>query len=301
MPGMAFALSVLVAPVAERARKMSVVVWHTSPNGNRFYLGRGAASPLGRIVKAGFVLGSLGPAPNTPLGAYALVYSLEGEAIYRDSTGRERAIASGDVILVFPEIAQWYYPKPGHRWNEFYLVFEGAIFDTWRKQGILDSQSPFMHCEPVEYWHQRLAAVPDAGPGTEIASPLVEVCRLQLVLADMIDQARSGPQMSLVSRACELLESEKLRRATLPAIAKKLGVSYERFRKDFTRIMGSSPARYRAARIIEHACALLLRTRLRDKEIASQLGFVSEYHFSRRFKQITGTTPTAFRRHHDRS
>jgi AraC-like DNA-binding protein len=300
MPRMAFALSVLVAPLAEPARKMIRVVWYTSPDGNRFYLGRGAASPLGRIVKAGLVLGSLGPPPNTPLGSYAVVYSLEGEAIYRDNTARERHIAPGDVILVFPEQKQWYFPKPGHRWSEFYLVFEGAIFDAWREQGLLDSQSPFLHCEPVEYWHSRLAAVPDAGPGTEIASTLVEVCRLQLVLADMIDQARKGPEMSLISRACELLESEKFRRSTLPAIAKKLGVSYERFRKDFARIMGSSPARYRAARIIEHACELLLRTTLRDKEIAAELGFVSEYHFSRRFKQITGTTPTAFRRHHAR-
>jgi AraC-like DNA-binding protein len=275
-------------------------VWYTSPDGNRFYLGKGSSSPLGRIVKAGVVLDSRGPPPNTPLGAYAIVYSLKGSALYEDSAGRKRSIAPGDAILVFPEIAQWYYPKPGHRWSEIYMVFEGPLFDTWRERGLLDLQSPFLHCEPVEYWHQRLASVPDEGDRIEFAPPLVEICRLQLVLADMIMGTGSRAESSLIGRACALLESEKHRRVTVPIIARRLGVSYETFRKEFGRVMGSSPARYRAARIIEQACAVMLRTNLRDKEIALKLGFANEYHFSRRFKQITGTTPTAFRRHHAR-
>lgn len=37
------------------------------------------------------------------------------------------------------------------------------------------------------------------------------------------------------------------------------------------------------------------QTDLSDKQIAAELGFCDEFHFSRRFKQITGRSPRAFR------
>ena len=35
---------------------------------------------------------------------------------------------------------------------------------------------------------------------------------------------------------------------------------------------------------------------LSGKEIAEHLGFSDEYHFSKRFKQVTGLPPSEFRR-----
>jgi AraC-like DNA-binding protein len=46
---------------------------------------------------------------------------------------------------------------------------------------------------------------------------------------------------------------------------------------------------------MDRACELLLNQNLTLKEIALQLGFVDEYHLSKRFKQIIGVSPSGFR------
>ncbi len=90
-----------------------------------------------------------------------------------------------------------------------------------------------------------------------------------------------------------LLESE--RGTALPDVAKLLNMSYSAFRKRFTRITGVSPAHYRGQRTIEEACRLLRETGLTNQEIAERLGFADAFHFSHRFKVMTGHSPSGFR------
>jgi AraC-like DNA-binding protein len=73
-------------------------------------------------------------------------------------------------------------------------------------------------------------------------------------------------------------------------------MSAETFRKKFARLAGTPPWRYRMTQVIERACRLVHEGRLTNKEIAERLGFNDEFHFSRRFKQITGRSPREFRK-----
>lgn len=57
------------------------------------------------------------------------------------------------------------------------------------------------------------------------------------------------------------------------------------------------PARLRAEWTVEAGCHLLQYTGMTGAQIAERLGYADEYHFSRRFKQLRGETPTQFRRH----
>ena len=255
---------------------------------------------FGRITQAGLIRDGLGAglAAMRALDSYALVYALDGAAHYRDQHGVARDIAPGDVILVFPGLAHAYGPGPGERWSEFYLVFDGPVFDLWRSQGLLDPARPVFRCDPVDTWLPRLESVPDA-PRTP-GSSLAEVCRLQEVLAAMLAQANVAEaavgDRRLLARACALLGSDLERDLDLPGLARRLGAPYESFRKQFTRLMGTPPARWRSARIIERACELMQRGGMPDKQIAARLGFCDEFHFSRRFKEITGRSPRAFRK-----
>lgn len=80
------------------------------------------------------------------------------------------------------------------------------------------------------------------------------------------------------------------------AAARAAGLSYESFRKKFRALFGESPQAWSNRRTIERARKLIYEERLGNKEIADRLGFCDEFHFSKRFRQVTGQTPSEARR-----
>lgn len=260
-------------------------------------------SQLGRITLAGIIRDSRGIVWNRTMrvfGSYALVYLLDGSGSYEDTNGCSQTIRPGDAILVFPTLGHYYGPGQGEHWTEIYLVFDGAVFDLWQQTGLLDPRRPILHAEPIDHWLGRIESVLGAPRAAGFSPPLLEVCRLQQVLAELL---LGGPQggglsadMRWASQMSALLASDLDQALDLRALANRHNTSYHSFRKRFTRIVGVPPARYRSMRIVDRACELMQSGELTDKQIAAVLGFCDDAHFSRRFKQITGVAPRQFRR-----
>jgi AraC-like DNA-binding protein len=252
--------------------------------------------PLGRITLAGWNRNPppVRPAPMRVYGSYALAYSLAGVARYEDVLGHKSNIHPGDLIVVFPDLGHRYGPPPGQTWDEYFVCFEGPVFDVWRKRGVLTPSQTVYHLEPIDYWLRRFE---------EIAAPnlpaLERVCRAQAVLADVLTNyqrdAAAERDEDWLAQARALLETSIETPLYVASVARKLGLSHETFRKKFVRLAGVSPYRYRMIRVIDHACRLVHEERLTNKEIADQLGFSDEFHFSHRFKQVTGRSPAQFR------
>ena len=78
-------------------------------------------------------------------------------------------------------------------------------------------------------------------------------------------------------------------------VARKLGFSYETFRKRFQKSVGTAPGRYHFDSRIDRAAALLHQGRHTIKEIAAELDFCDEFYFSRCFTRRFGLSPRAFR------
>ena len=253
-------------------------------------------SPLGGVTLAGVIRGGPGVAasPMRVLGSYAMVYLLEGSGRYQDALGGAKEVRKGDLILLFPDVPHAYGPPPEGAWDEIYLVFDGPVFDLWREQAVLRPEAPIYHLEPVEYWLRRLEEI--VAPNL---SALERLCRLQTVLASVLADFQRDPasarEEEWLARACALLDADIGGELYVENVARRLGLSPETFRKKFARLAGAPPWRYRMTRVIEHACRLVHEGRLTNKEIAARFGFNDEFHFSRRFKQITGRSPTQFR------
>lgn len=261
----------------------------------------GARSPLGRITLTAFGLRQRVALPDWRVfGQYALVFIIDGAGSYCDANGRRQRLGPGSLVIVFPGLAHLYNPDPGTEWLVSYLCFQGPLFDLWRDHGALDPATPVHDLHSVSAWQRRLEEILGGANRPGFAPPLVELCRLQAFLAEVIAGAGQAPahadDLDWAERACRRLEANPVEALDWSEVARDLGASVASFRKRFTRLIGEAPARYRMARRIDRACTLMQAGRLTDRQIAETLGFCDEFYFSRRFKQITGMSPRVFRR-----
>lgn len=258
---------------------------------------------IGRISMTGRVPRTTGWPAGSPmriLGSYAVVYLLAGEGRYVDAVGRNRHVATGDLILVFPDLPHRYGPPPDAYWDHLYIVFDGPVFDLWRGTGLLDDSRPVRHLGPVEAWTHRFAELVQLEQRTTPDEVAQDVARLQLLLADvLLASSGDGPEPDddqlWLAQATALLAADLGNPVSLAEVAASLGMSYDGFRKRFRRLAGVTPARYRSQRTLDRACELIIAGELTDREIAARLGFAGESHFSHRFRQLVGSTPSAFR------
>ncbi len=124
-----------------------------------------------------------------------------------------------------------------------------------------------------------------------IAQIVKESAAERVHLRSVLTSASNGPNFDEVARQIELRIAEKL---TLQDLADVAGVSRSTFAERFTQQFGCSPHRYITQRRIEKAKVLLREGRLSVADIAYEIGFSGQSHFSTTFKAMTGQVPTAF-------
>lgn len=269
------------------------------PTNSRLLIGQPIDSPIGRVSLAGSLHNSTGVSFSNMrvLGSFALVYLLAGEGRYADARGNDLKVAAGDLLTVFPEIPHGYGPGKQQHWDEIYIVFDGPVFNLWRSEGLLDDSRPVRRLQPTDYWRPRFEGLTnDSGQ-----SPLQLLCRLQQFLAEIHDyqvtSARTADELTWLTRAKSLLEKgHPTQRLDLESVARQMGISYVGFRKKFTRLANDSPAHFHMKSVMNRACDLIRKERPTNRQLAAQLGFADEFHFSKRFRQIVGLSPKQYRK-----
>jgi AraC-like DNA-binding protein len=94
----------------------------------------------------------------------------------------------------------------------------------------------------------------------------------------------------------KFMQQEFHRNPTLDEIAKKAHLSPFHFHRRFTDLVGQTPKHFLLGCQIHEAKRLLAARRRELAQIATDCGFAHQSHFTSRFKQATGLTPTRWRR-----
>ena len=95
---------------------------------------------------------------------------------------------------------------------------------------------------------------------------------------------------------CIVFMSEHLDRPLkIAALAAQAGLSPAHFAVLFKEQTGSTPRDYLHLLRMHRAGQLLAGPALTLKEIAAQLGYQDQFHFSRKFKAYSGVSPSAYR------
>jgi AraC-like DNA-binding protein len=229
------------------------------------------------------------------IDCFALVYNMRGVGRFSHSHSPPIELAPGDAFLLFPGVVHDYTPANGQTWHQIYMLFEGPIFELWQLRGLLDVARPLYHLEPVSYWESRIEKV-----WQEEATTLERVIRLQGLLSDMNrardEQGVDQSQQKWLKKARRLIAERAADPDAAKVAARELGMGYQTFRKTFSCLQGCGPAQYRSQALMEIAARRLVTESTPIKQIAAELGFSDEFHFSRRFKQLLGASPAAYRR-----
>jgi len=114
-----------------------------------------------------------------------------------------------------------------------------------------------------------------------------------IYVKDKSDTMNLAARLELVRRT---IESDYQRTLTNDDLAALAQVSVGHFTREFRHIFGVTPGIYLQQCRTAAARNLLATTRLSCREIAARVGYADEYYFSRVFRQITGLSPSAYRK-----
>jgi AraC-like DNA-binding protein len=96
------------------------------------------------------------------------------------------------------------------------------------------------------------------------------------------------------------LEENLERKVSVATLAEIAGLSTHRFSALFREVIGHAPHQYILRRRVERAMMILTRSDASVVEIAAQLGFHDQPHFTRLFRTVTGVSPTYYRKNFQR-
>lgn len=105
------------------------------------------------------------------------------------------------------------------------------------------------------------------------------------------------PVHRIAADAYEYLSEHYAEDCSLKTVAAALHVSPNHLHTVFSREVGQTPLAYVMQRRVHRAKRLIAAGEKSMQEIAIEVGFCSQSHFSKAFKEQTGQTPAAYRRH----
>ncbi len=79
-------------------------------------------------------------------------------------------------------------------------------------------------------------------------------------------------------------------------LAALAGLSVPHFNRLFRKVLRLSPMEYVLSLRVQEAQRLLATTRMPLSEVAAATGFYDQSHFTKRFRKVTGVTPSGYRR-----
>lgn len=235
------------------------------------------------------------------LDEFQLVYISRGQGIFEAEGMKPALIEAGTAFLLFPGIWHRYRPTEQTGWEEFWVGFNGPYADYLMQQACFQPDSPLIRIGfNSELLHMLTHLVDTIRFGTDTAGPLSSCLTIQVLALVYASVIMANPGQSrrnqLIQQARFRIHEYEERELDLEQLAGEMNVGYVWFRKEFKRIVGTSPGQYHLSLRIRRAGQLLKETDLPVGHIATQLGFESDFHFSKIFKQKVGLSPSQYRK-----
>jgi AraC-like DNA-binding protein len=234
------------------------------------------------------------------LSEYQFVYISKGKGTFSSETTKPRTVKKGQIIILFP--GQWhsYCPDLETGWNEYYIGFEGAVFNSLVKHGFISKNEQVLDVgfneEFVNLFSTAIKVAKEEKKSSQQYLSGIVFHLLGMILSYSQNYSfESNEFTQLIERAKIIMIENVNNKIDIQELARNLGTSYSWFRKTFKEYTGYAPAHYFQELKLRRAKELLAETTIPIKEIAYDLNFSSYEYFLSFFKKNVGCTPLEYR------
>ncbi len=220
---------------------------------------------------------------------YSVSHLYQGQGKIRIGRQREMILRPGDCIVIPPDTPNRYGSYGNNLFFEDSVKFSGPVADMMYSAGVI--RTGVYHLGQTRLLRQivEFMEVPSVKKRLH-AALLLQNFLMNLYLAGNVDVPDPGIEVLL-----KMIQDVPEKRWHLEEMAGLCQVSKNQLRRTFLEHTGMTPKFYVDSRKIHAAAELLKSTELSVRKIAAQFGWNDPYHFSRRFKQLTGLAPDHYR------
>ena len=234
---------------------------------------------------------------------YLFHYVIAGRGVLMANEKRYE-ITGGHGFLIVPGQITTYTADSRAPWEYTWLEFDGLrAHESLNLAGISGSQPIYtpQNAEAGRRLQEEMLYIVNHAD----ASPIHLIAHGFLFL-DQLVQASSGRHAPseyrlrdfYIKEALTFIEQNFQRDISIEEIAAVCGLNRSYFGKVFREAVGESPQAYLLHYRMARAAQLLKETRLSVGEIAAQVSYANQLHFSRAFKNVHGVAPREYRSTH---
>jgi AraC-like DNA-binding protein len=235
------------------------------------------------------------------LPEFQMVYISRGEGVFVVE-GATYKVIPGSFLFIFPGVKHHYRPDSEIGWDEYWVGFKGDFFSRLIEKGILSREHTYLeiglHTQIFSTFNRIFQEI-------LIQQPLYQIKACSEILSlitEIVTHERRRKQpnhyQKTVEKAKYLIESNlyKNNDMNISAISELIGVSVSRLNEIFKVYTSMTPYQYCIQLKINEAKMLLENENLSVKEVAHNLGFEDQGHFSKLFKNKTGIAPSDWKK-----
>lgn len=210
-------------------------------------------------------------------------------------------IKSGEGFMIFPKQVNTYYADKDHPWEYAWLEFDGLRVKEALELAGLTMDHPVYHSNARDLTAQlKNEMLYIAQNPNQSAYHLIGHLYLFLDYLTRSSASRkllqSGKMRDFyVKEALTFIEQNFQNDISVEDIAAFCNLNRSYFGKIFRDVTGKSPQEFLINYRMSKAAELLKLTELAIRDISNAVGYPSQLHFSRAFKNVYGTSPREWR------
>ena len=234
-------------------------------------------------------------APIRIFHSFVLSHIYAGEGRLRlENTKQEMRLPTGSVVILRPKTPNVYGGIPQSDYREDFIFFHGDVVDRMVGCGMLETGVyPFGITRKLP---EIALLLRDPAPESQFRARLL----FQQFLVELHLVRNRAPRRRKLNQLMAEISARPEHWWTVNDMADFCGYSTDQFRKNFLDATGMNPKHYIERSKIQRAAELLCCSAFSIAEICRKFGYRDRFHFSRRFRVLTGMSPGEYRQRFNR-